>query len=343
MTTSIFLLLAGSAGFALCAAYPSRIDSEISSLLARLRRWVESKRNQSPSPSSDLLLLSRLIASARAGVSLDSAISRITREPSLPPDLKFRLTQLMEGRAQTDFLSAFLDGALRTGIPVLSPLLSFQKTLQAERRVRLRVESLTAQSRAQAEVLSWLPWVLLAALATIDHEWLVTATKHSFSWALWAISLALVGSGRIWMRSLLRQALLPRGRAERLQEEQLPRLLLRLSARLSLGEDAETALESSLRHMNDPSLAQEFHLGRAEIPEISALRGLLGHAASTGAPLREDLLAFHSDLNQQTEARWEERAQRLPVVMMAPLFLCFFPASLLVLVALLAPLGNGLL
>jgi hypothetical protein len=43
------------------------------------------------------------------------------------------------------------------------------------------------------------------------------------------------------------------------------------------------------------------------------------------------------------EGRWEERAQRLPVTMMAPLFLCFFPACILVLLGLVVPLALGLL
>ncbi|MGZ3682277.1 MAG: hypothetical protein ACXVCI_00375, partial [Bdellovibrionota bacterium] len=54
--------------------------------------------------------------------------------------------------------------------------------------------------------------------------------------------------------------------------------------------------------------------------------------------VREELSNFLQDLSAELESRWEERVQRLPVALLGPLFVCFFPGSLLVLIGLLLPL-----
>jgi hypothetical protein len=329
-----FALATGLAGFFFCAAFHFWIDDKATALWARARRLISS-RVPADHPHR-IYLLSRLIASLRAGLSLDSGIESAARDSSAPAELRIYLENILQNRPGDDFLATFLADALRTGAPVLGTLQIFQRMLQVERRVKLKARALTSQSRAQAEVLSWLPWLMLAALAAMDWEWFTSAGMNSGSWLAWSIALLLLAGGRQWIKIALEKALAPRGRQEELDEKFLPELTLRLIAEISLGIDAESALEKNLHRMRASLPAEEFS---ADAPgNFGVLHALLIHSARTGAPLREDLTHFLSDLHLQIESRWEERVQKLPVAMMAPLFLCFFPSCLLVLLAILLPL-----
>lgn len=331
------LLLSSLAGLVFCAAFHQWIDDKALRLWHAGRTHLQSRlRRDSTSPYL-IQTITHLAASLRAGISLDGAIESAARDTSLPKEARLFLGKILQGGCGDNFLSSFLSDSLRTGAPVLSTLLLFQKSLQTERRVKLKAQSLTSQSRAQAEVLSWLPVLLLLALAVVDNEWFLLAGKSAASWLLWGISLLLLGLGRQWMKFVLARALRPSNSGEDLQEIVLPELILRMISQISLGRDTETALEKTLASMNHPGLARAF---AAENPpeSVAGLRGLFLHGARTGAPLRDDLSAYLADLHLLVESRWEERVQRLPVSMMAPLFLCFFPSSLLVLVALLLPL-----
>lgn len=327
-------LATGLAGFFFCAAFHSWIDDKFPLFWARMQRLIGSRVPRDP--PHRIYLLSQLIASLRAGMSLDSGLETAARNPANPPDLRAYLHRILEARPDEDFLATFLADALRTGTPVLSTLQIFQKILQVERRVRLKARALTSQSRAQAEVLSWLPWLMLGALAAMDWEWFTGAGKNSGSWLAWSIALLLLAGGRHWISSTLEKALNPRGREEKLDETFLPELVLRLIAEISLGLDAESALEKNLERMRDARLLEDFSAAGAG--NSAVLRSILVHSARTGAPLREDLTHFLTDLHLQIESRWEERVQKLPVAMMAPLFLCFFPSCLLVLLAIMLPL-----
>jgi Flp pilus assembly protein TadB len=286
----------------------------------------------------DLLLIGRIIASVRAGLSLDSALQELLQKKEISPRLKSRIHALLRSEPEADFLSSFLDGALRAGIPVLTTLQTFQRILQAERRIKIRARSLTSQSRAQAEVLSWLPWLLLCAIAVLDGEWLAQAMASSLSWFCLGLAMGFLGLGKMWMNALLAKVLAPKDEEEEIQEKSLPELILRTLAEISLGMDAETALEKSLEKMAGKELSSRIMGAKAPGEAIGQLRSLLQYASKTGAPLREDLMHLFNDLQLQTEGRWEERAQRLPVVMLAPLFLCFFPSCLLVLAGIMLPL-----
>jgi hypothetical protein len=332
--------LVGLGGFLFCIAFQKRLDP----LLYRSWRSISERlrRSYGRPEDGDLALISSLTASLRAGISLDSALELAAKGAESGTSENQRIRLVLLGQPPRDFLSSFLDGALRTGIPALSTLQMFQKLLRAERRVRTRAAALTSQSRAQAEILSWLPWTMAATLAALDAAWFAEAARQGGSWLCWSLAVGLLGLGRAWMRSLLAGALRPANEEERIREELLPELILRIVAEISTGKDAESALESSLLALGDRRLFLGFR-ENAPGSAIESLKRLILHAARTGAPVRDDLMAHMSELNSQRESRWEERVQRLPVLMLAPLFACFFPSCLLVMAALLLPLLGELL
>jgi hypothetical protein len=336
------LLLTLGAGGALCSLFfPALVDAWALEGAATLRNFLRRHFSPATPPDFDYELASRLTASLRAGISLDSALEQMASESTLTGPARSRLRRILDRKPEADFLSHFLSAALNSGMPALAALTTFQKALQTRRRLALKARAATGQSRAQAEVLSWLPWVMALGLMLVDRDWFALASGSPLAWFFWAIAIGLTGLGRWWIRHALRRALSPRTEAERLEEAVLPDFGLRLLSELSLGSDVEGAVEKSLLNQGDANLRDCFapERGIPGLPgRVAALRSTLKHASATGAPVREDLLSFLLDLQFELESRWEERVQRLPVAMLAPLFLCFFPGSLLVLLGLLLPL-----
>jgi hypothetical protein len=251
---------------------------------------------------------------------------------------RVRVRAILDHKPANDFLSIYLVEALRTGMPVLTTLQLFQRIIGARQKLRWKAQSITSQARAQAEVLSWLPWMLALAICFVDPAWLLTSSRQPVAWFFWSIALLLTGAGRGWMRRLLLRVLLPSSPNEKLEEGPIPELVLRIMAGISSGLDAQSALERSLQSLKSKELNAIFAGSTHASEKIHNLQGLIAHSCRTGAPLRDDLTSFVNDLYAELESVWEARVQRLPVMLLAPLFLCFFPSTLLVLAGFLIPL-----
>jgi Flp pilus assembly protein TadB len=108
----------------------------------------------------------------------------------------------------------------------------------------------------------------------------------------------------------------------------LPACLTAVSgaARSALGEEI-AAVSEQLRLGAEPALAWR----RPALPEPLAEIGRdLARAAETGAPVA-DLLDRHvADLRRQVKARTTARIERMGVLVVAPLGLCFLPAFILI-------------
>jgi hypothetical protein len=330
------VLLSGTCLFALSLLFRSRLDAELPARLGALSRKLRALWAAAPAPDEDLRLTGRLISSLHAGLGLDAALEAIALEAPPGSPLRARLRGTLEGRPPPDFLSQLLASALRTGTPVLSSLQNLERAFRARRKSALRAAAASSNCRAQAEILSWLPWALAAGIAIIDGNWFLAASRDALSWFLWALALLLAGSGRAWIRRAVDRALRPTGATERLEEEVLPDFVLRVTAEIARGVDIESATESCLRGNGELARAYAADSSPGD-GSLNRLRSTLRHAARTGAPVRQELAAFLEDLQANLESRWEERVQRLPVTLLAPLFACFLPSSLLVLAGLLLP------
>ena len=293
-------------------------------------------------PQAELEIVSGLSTALRAGHSLDAAIEALASEPQTSASARSCLKRVLLQESDPAFLPRFLRSAVRSGAPALSALAGFEKALQAKRRLQMKAGASTSQCRAQAEVLSWLPWALALAIFALDPAWFAESARSPLSWTLWAVATGLCGLGRAWIRRSLDRALKPSGDLERWEEEAAPELTLRILSELAQGRDTESAAENSLPGL-PPSFQHAFRHGFPQASRLSRLPIILRNAALRGGPVREDLLAFLRELQEETEARWEERVQRLPVALLAPLFACFFPGSLLVLLGLLLPAVGGAL
>jgi hypothetical protein len=328
-------LIIGGGGFILSHRFRERVDRALGLAWASAWQRLRAALSSPPTADDDLELTGRLISSLQAGISLDAALDALALEAA--GTQRARLRALLDGRPPPDFLSAFLRTALDTGMPSLAALQSMERALRSRRRLALRAVAVSGNCRAQAEVLSWLPWVLGGAIALLDHDWFLSATRQPISWLLWAVAVLLAGFGRGWIKRSVTRALSPKAGTETLEERILPDFVLRVIAEVSQGIDVESATERSLLATKDPLLSRAFAENSGGT-RAARLRNLLRHAARTGAPVRDELGAFLEDLRADTEARWEERVQRLPIALLGPLFACFFPSSILILLALLVPI-----
>jgi len=334
-------IIVGFGGVVSCLFYPTLVDSFLFGFPEKLRSFLASLMEAPPHPDDDLYLTSSLIGYLRAGITLDSALEKIALElPSGSPK-QLRLRRILLGNPDSDFLSKYLRSAVENGSPALAALTGIERALQSRRKLQLKARGITGHCRAQAEVLSWLPWLLAIAIILVDFSWFLSATRSSIAWAFWAAAVGLSGLGRQWMSKLLSSALKAKSAAEKMEEVILPDFTLRTLSEIAQGKDVETAMENSMQSIGNTHFRELFFaLGKpgGHIGGVMRLRGILRQAAQTGAPVRDELLNFLGDHHAEMESRWEERVLRLPVVLLAPLFLCFFPASLLVLAGLLLPL-----
>lgn len=331
-------IVTGSVGLAFSLRQGHRIDFWQQRTLAYICELLRRNRDFQENIVPDLPVIARLNASIRAGQSLESALENISEATNTDATVKMRLKKVLCGQAEADFFSQFLSGAIQSGAPILNSLLSLQRLLLTEKRMRLRVVGLSGQARAQAEVLTWLPWVLAAGLAIVDPEWVKSAMVSSVTWVIWAASLALCGLGRTWICHSMRKTLQPDSEEDALLERDLPELALRMSTEISLGRDPQLSLQNILAGHSNPHFRNWLCGISADAPaQAMQLRALIEFAGASGAPLRQELEHFLMELYAVQESRWEERVQRLPVRMLAPLFGCFFPASLLILIGLLLP------
>lgn len=331
------IIALGCAGFLFCAAFQHRINAFFLHLWDRGKKYFQTPRNET---DENLFIVSSLLSSLQVGVSIEACLEGLLRENCLGDKSKQKIASVLAGKPGPDFLSTLLGGAIMHGQPVHKTLSALQKILQAEKRIHLRSYSITSQSRAQGSVLSFLPLFMLLALAVLDPEWLRSALKDPTSWCLWAFASALVGLGQLWMKQILDSSLRAKNAEEKIRQEALPPLLLGILSQMAIGRDAETARDKTM----DQLPKELAHLLRKNPGgAVAQLHYLIAQSKETGAPLFENLSNLLTNNYLETENRWEEKVQRLPVFMLAPLFTCFFPATLLVILAMLLPLLEGIL
>lgn len=337
------LIVTGGVGLFVSARFGEKIDVNWRNLATSIRERVERNRFRSDANFPELLIVGRIIAALRAGRSLDQALEILVHDPEIPSRKRKELRLALDRRPTPDFLSEFLSAALGSGAPILQALVSLHRTLLTQKKMKLRAKGLSAQCRAQAEVLTWLPWCLALALFTIEPTWFSESIRSPLTWLCWSLASALCGGGKFWVLRISRNALVAPTRENYVLEEEFPELVLRVSTQISLGRDPISSLEE-IQVSTRPPLRNWLTGSDPSCPPIvKSFSTMIKFASENGAPIRDDLANFLSELQTTQETRWEERLQRLPVQLLAPLFACFFPACILVVLSLLLPILRGAL
>jgi hypothetical protein len=331
-------IVTGGVGLLISLRYGKNIDQAQRQLAAEIRRRLAQKAQREESLVPELPIITRLIACLRSGQSLDSSLEQIISDPNFAELAKSRLKKVLAQEAERDFFSQYLAGALKSGAPILHSLSSLQRLLLVEKRMQLRARGISGQARAQAEALSWLPWLLAGGFAFIDPSWFQNSIHSAESWLCWSLAMALCGFGRAWIMRSVDQCLRAKNQKESALENDLPALVLHFSTQLSLGLDPSTCLEKLIKNdVTNPLKSWLIEVNEETPPSVRNFRSLVDYADRSGAPLRIELENFLFELQSAKESKWEERLQQLPIHLLAPLFCCFFPTSFLILIGLLFP------
>jgi tight adherence protein C len=91
-------------------------------------------------------------------------------------------------------------------------------------------------------------------------------------------------------------------------------------------------LSQEMRMMPDRSQAMERFAERAEVEGLRRLASTLAQAMRYGTPLGQALRALAADQRQERMTRLEEKAARLPALLVVPLIVFILPPLFLVLV-----------
>lgn len=141
------------------------------------------------------------------------------------------------------------------------------------------------------------------------------------------------------------------GRAQARQEKiigQLPDVADQITLTVDAGLTFEQAIRRSTQTMTGP-LAEEFLrflqdlrvgqsrqrafknlIDRVDVPDVTTFVRSIAQAERTGVPISEILRIQSDELRDRRKQRAEERAMKLPVLMLLPLATCVLPVLLLV-------------
>lgn len=242
----------------------------------------------------------------------------------------------LEDRVPADDLTALrvvLGSFHRAGGPVRRRLERVARLLRGRLALEDEQRALTAQGRMSAIVLIALAPFGAALFTLLMPSYSETLLGEGRALLLAAIALEVAGGA--WLLRIVRSTA-PSG--------ELPGLL----DAVVVGLDAGLTFEQSLRALvgrgnGTPAarrLAADLRLGTGQVRALASfaacgaaearVAGLVAAATRLGAPLAE-LLVTQADALRETERRQaEERARRLPLLMLFPLTFCVLPALLIV-------------
>lgn len=286
----------------------------------------------------ELFFVKSILRSLRGGLDLDSAIqSAKTEQLAYFPNQALWQNQLpSQVRAaptekRPNFLIYLLEYAKETGCSLSTPLSIYAESLQSSLIMQSKVTSLSSQAKAQATVLTCMPVFLFMALCFVDFQGFLAIWSHDINLLLAALLCFLISGGKMWIQSLQSRLLEPAGSLEKIEAQWIPEIVLQWIVCISSGMDVETSWKEILLSTNQKGIQiLQSRSGKY-------LQQLAKQSSENGTPIKDELLSFLQEHLKQIHYQTEAQAQKLPVKLLAPLFLCFLPASLLVIAMFLLP------
>ncbi len=286
----------------------------------------------------ELFFVRSILRSLRGGLDLGSAVQsakseQLTYFPAQWPRYKEVQIQnkTMSIETSPSFLNHLLAYAKETGCSLSTPLSIYGESLENHLLMQSKVASLSSQAKAQATVLTWMPIFLFIALCFVDFQGFLAIWSHDLNYLFTALLCFLIAGGSLWIQSLQAQLLEPTGSLEKIETQWIPEIVLQWIVCISSGMDVETSWQKILMSTNQ----KEVQILQSRSGKY--LQQLAKHSSENGTPIKDELLSFLQEHLKQIHYQTEGKAQKLPVKLLAPLFLCFLPASLLVIAMFLLP------
>jgi tight adherence protein C len=221
--------------------------------------------------------------------------------------------------------------------------------LRARIAVAAEVRALSTQARLSAVIIAVAPvaFAILASATDAGIAGVLFGTR--VGGVLLTVGLALDGAGALWMARICRRPPAARRGAGQVSED-LPEVVDLFAVAVGAGLTVRLAVEAVAARGAGP-LAAELrralaHCARgrlladalADLPArageaVRPLVAALGDADRYGSPLGPALDSLAADARDSRRRRAEERARRVPVLLLFPLVLCILPAFGLLTVA----------
>ena len=299
--------------------------------------WInlwKTRNHESLSIKAEIEWLTHLIACMRAGISLQNALERYTKERK-DPYLKKISYSILHGEPPKKGVFLFLFQALRLGTSVLSVLQLRKQQLRKQLQLNKKLKSLSVQARTQAWIAIFLPWSLLLFLYSFHGDILSSASKGKYFWILLSLAIALDILAAYWIRYLMKKTLDGKNPIEKSIHKWVPTVLLQSIQNIQLGLDLERSLENAVMLIpkEDPLRKMLLKPSSDATPLIRYIHELFYKSSRTGSPITEDIYEIINDIREEREVKMEENCQLLPIKLLMPIFLLILPASLLTLAA----------
>ena len=299
----------------------------------------------------ELDLLRHLIGSLRSGHSLQESLEEFSKnaKPKGPLELSQEGIQLLSGEKSKISFAGIVHNSLVTGESCLQSLYFFRRQIESRLKNNRKLLAVTTQARAQAWICGFIPWGMFLIFSLMEWDLVSAALKNMYCWIIWVFALAMDIGGLYWIKKSIHNAFTANPQQKALEQE-LPDLILNIHSAIAMGKDIESAFNEAKFILKENSKLKDWLFDSQSkdstlsdsykvIPsEIKQLQSILQRAIHYGSPLQAELQLLLDEVEYQKENRREECLQKAPLKLLSPLFLCIFPAALLVLVSILLPI-----
>lgn len=227
---------------------------------------------------------------------------------------------------------AILQNSLENGTPCLEQLELIKENLKVRIKLERKLQSSTAQIRAQSYISVAVPFVFLLFLAILEPNFFQAIFSNFISKCIFFVAIFLALAGFIMICRTLTSVF--SNNKYKFAEETKPTLLFYLLTFISSGNAPTCALEQAKIALTEDDRKELYK----HSDEMRKLYQTLQNAEQLGAPIASTIKSLWLDSIEAKSFRWEETVNTCSLRLLIPLFLFIFPATMLFLFTPMLPM-----